>query len=172
MGVAAVALSSCSYNKFAEQEQVIKVEWAQVQTELQRRNDLIPPLVEMVKSYASHEPSVLQSAVDSRTRLAAARTPAETIQAANQQWTALARLLAVVENYPPLKADDSFNRLMEELAGTENRIAVERMRYNAFVQQYKQSRRKMTAALTALLFNFDDYPFFDVPATPRETPQS
>lgn len=172
MSLAAVSLSGCSYNKFAGQEQAIKAEWAQVQNDLQRRNDLIPPLVETVKSYAPHERSVLQSAVDSRTRLAAARTPSETIDAANQQSTALARLLAVVENYPPLTANDSFNRLMEELKGTEIRIAVGRMRYNAFVQQYNMSRRKMTGALTALLFNFHDYPFFEVSAAPREAPKS
>lgn len=175
MSLTAVSLSGCSYNKISGQDQAIKVEWAQVQNELQRRNDLIPPLVDALKSYAPHERSLLQSAVDSRTRLAAARTPAETIQAANEQSTALARLLAVVENYPPLKANDSFNRLTEELAGTEIRIAVERMRYNAFVQQYNLSRRHMTGALTALLFNFHDYPFFEVPAvpaTPHEAPKS
>lgn len=168
--LAAVALAGCSYNRLAEQDQGINAEWAQVQIELQRRNDLIPPLVEAVKSHAPHEGSVLQSAVASGVRLAAARTPTETIQAANQQSTALARLLAVVENYPALQANDSFNRLTEELAGSENRIAVERMRYNAFVQQYQQSQRNTAGALTALLFNFRDYPFFEVPAT-REAPK-
>ena len=171
MSLAAMSLSGCSYSKFVGQEEAVKAEWAQVQNELQRRNDLIPHLVETVKGYASHEQSVFQAVADSRARLAGARTRKETIAAANQQWTALARLLAVVENYPQLKANDSFNRLMDELAGTENRIAVERMRYNAQVQQYNTSRRQPPGVLTALLFNFPDYPFFEVPTTAREIPK-
>src|SRR3954454_8850327 len=123
---AAVALSGCSYNTFVGQEEAIKAQWAQVENQLQRRNDLIPNLVETVKGYATHEESVYKDIADSRSRLLSAKSPEETIQAANQQTTALGRLLAVVENYPQLRANEQFNRLMDELSGTENRIAVER----------------------------------------------
>jgi LemA protein len=173
MSVAAVSLSGCSHNDFVGQEKAVKAEWAQVQNELQRRNDLIPDLVEKVKGYAPHDQSVFQAVADSRARLAGARTPGETIAAANQQSTALEPLLAVVENYPQLKANDAFNRVRRELAAAETRVAIERMRYNARVQQYNTSRRQLRGVLTAILLNFQDYPFFlvEVPATSREVPK-
>src|ERR1700740_3405466 len=98
--LAALPLSGCSYNTFVGQETAIKAQWAQVENQLQRRNDLIPNLVETVKGYASHEESVYKDIADSRSRLLAAKTPDETIQAANQQTAALGRLLAIAENYP------------------------------------------------------------------------
>jgi LemA protein len=134
--IAAALLSGCSYNRFVAQEEAVKAQWAQVQNQLQRRNDLMPNLVETVKGYAAHEKEVFQAVADSRAKLAGAGSPADAIAAANQQSAALARLLAIAENYPQLKANESFNRLMDELAGTENRIAVERMRYNERVQEY------------------------------------
>ena len=121
--VLAVSFSGCSYNTFTTQEEAIKAQWGQVQNQLQRRNDLIPNLVETAKGFASHEESIYKDIADSRSKLLAAKSPEETIQAANQQTAALGRLLAVVENYPNLKANEQFNRLMDELAGTENRIA-------------------------------------------------
>src|SRR5690242_21873060 len=96
--------SGCSYNKFVAQEESVKAQWAQVQNQLQRRNDLIPNLVETVKGYASHEQEVFQQIAESRSKLSGAQTPAQTIEAANQQSAALARLLVIVENYPNLKA--------------------------------------------------------------------
>src|ERR671926_207396 len=92
----------------------------------------------------------------------------EAIKAANQQTTALGRLLAVVENYPQLKANEQFNRLMDELSGTENRIAVERMRYNERVQAYNTSRRQFPGNLTAKMFGFKEYPFFEAPPEARQ----
>ena len=167
----AMSLSGCSYNKFVSQEEAVKAQWAQVQNQLQRRNDLIPNLVETVKGYATHEESVYKDIADARSRLLAARSPEETIQAANQQTTALGRLLAVVENYPQLKANEQFNRLMDELSGTENRIAVERMRYNEAVQAYNTSRRQFPANITARLFGFKEYPFFEAPPEARQVPR-
>lgn len=169
--VMAVTLSGCSYNRFTSQEEAIKAQWSQVENQLQRRNDLIPNLVETVKGYASHEKQVFQAVADSRARLAGARTPEETIQAANQQTSALARLLAIVENYPQLKADAQFTRLMDELAGTENRIAVERMRYNERVQEYNTSRRQFPSNITAKLFGFKEYPYFQAPAEAKQLPK-
>jgi len=167
----AVGLSGCSYNRFVGQEEAIKTQWAQVENQLQRRNDLIPNLVETVKGYASHEQDVFQSVADSRARLAGAGSPAETIEAANAQSSALARLLAVVENYPQLKANEQFNRLMDELSGTENRIAVERMRYNERVQAYNTARRQFPSNITAGIFGFKEYPFFEVPDAAKEVPK-
>jgi LemA protein len=167
----AVALSGCSYNRFTSQEEAIKAQWSQVENQLQRRNDLIPNLVETVKGYASHEQQVFQNIAESRAKLAGARTPEQTIEAANQQTSALARLLVIAENYPQLKADAQFNRLMDELAGTENRIAVERMRYNERVQEYNTSRRQFPSNLTAKMFGFKEYPYFQAPPEAKQLPR-
>jgi LemA protein len=171
--VALVAAGSagCSYNTFVSQEVAIKAQWAQVENQLQRRNDLIPNLVETVKGFATHEESVYKDIADARSRLLAAKSPEETIAAANQQTSALGRLLAVVENYPQLKANEQFNRLMDELSGTENRIAVERMRYNEKVQEYDTKRRQFPANLTAKLFGFKEYPFFQAPPEAKQVPK-
>src|SRR4026209_220278 len=142
LAIAALPLTGCSYNKFVGQEEAIKSQWAQVENQLQRRNDLIPNLVETVKGYAQHEEGVFKEIAEARSRLLAAQSPEESIAAANQQTTAPGRLLAVAENYPQLRANEQFNRLMDELSGTDNRIAVERMRYNEKVQEYNTSRRQ------------------------------
>ena len=171
ISVAALPLTGCSYNKFVNQEEAIKGQWAQVENQLQRRNDLIPNLVETVKGYALHEESVYKDIADARSQLLSAKSPEESIAAANRQSSALGRLLAVVENYPQLKANEQFNRLMDELAGTENRLAVERMRYNERVQEYNTSRRQFPANVTAKLFGFKEYPFFQAPAEAKQVPK-
>jgi LemA protein len=171
LGFVALSLSGCSYNRFVSQEEAIKAQWAQVENQLQRRNDLIPNLVETVKGYATHEEGVFKDIADSRSRLLAAKSPDETIAAANQQTSALGRLLVVVENYPNLKANEQFNGLMDELSGTENRIAVERMRYNEKVQEYETSRRQFPGNLTAKLFGFKEYPFFTAPPEAKQVPK-
>ena len=168
---AALPLAGCSYNTFVTEEEAIKAQWAQVENQLQRRNDLIPNLVETVKGYAQHEEGVYKDIADARSRLLAAKSPEEEIAAANQQTSALGRLLAIVENYPQLKANEQFNRLMDELSGTENRLAVERMRYNERVQQYDTSRRRFPANLTARVFGFKEYPYFQAPAEAKQVPK-
>lgn len=167
----AASVSGCSYNQFVSQEEAIKAQWAQVENQLQRRNDLIPNLVESVKGYAAHEEGVFKDIAEARSRLLAAKSPEETIQAANQQSSALGRLLAVVESYPQLRANEQFNRLMDELSGTENRIATERMRYNERVQDYNTSRRQFPANVTASVFRFKEYPFFEAPAEAKQVPK-
>jgi LemA protein len=169
--IAAASLTGCSYNTFVSQEEAIKAQWAQVENQLQRRNDLIPNLVETVKGYAQHEESVFKDVADARSRLLAAKSPEETIAAANQQTSALGRLLAVSENYPQLRANEQFNRLMDELSGTENRIATERMRYNEAVQRYNTSRRQFPANLTAKMFGFKEYPLFQAPPEAKQVPK-
>src|SRR5688500_15239235 len=169
--VLAVLLSGCSYNKFTQQEEAIKAAWGEVQNQLLRRNDLIPNLVETVKGYAAQEKEIFTSIAESRSRLAGAKTPAETIEAANAQSSALSRLLVVVENYPQLKSDANFQRLMDELAGTENRIATERMRYNERVQEFNTLRRKFPSNVTAKVFGFKEYPYFEAPAAAQQLPK-
>ena len=174
---AAVGLSGCSYNRFVGQEEAIKTQWAQVENQLQRRNDLIPNLVETVKGYAQQERDVFGQIADARSKLSGAQSanpgvPTEQkIQAANEQSAALARLLVVVENYPQLRSNESFNRLMDELSGTENRIAVERMRYNERVQEYNVSRRKFPSNITAGIFGFKEYPLFNAPPEAERVPR-
>src|SRR2546423_4118138 len=168
---AALPLTGCSYNTFVGQEENVKAQWAQVENQLQRRNDLIPNLVETTKGFAQHEESVYKDIAAARSQLLAAKSPDETIAAANRQTSALGRLLAVVENYPQLKANEQFNRLMDELAGTENRLAVARQRYNEAVQQYNTSRRQFPANVTAKMFSFKDYPFFEAPPSATQVPK-
>ncbi|MFN2444963.1 MAG: LemA family protein [Vicinamibacterales bacterium] len=169
--MAGALASGCSYNRFVGQEEAIKTQWAQVENQLQRRNDLIPNLVETTKGFAQQERDVFGAIAESRAKLAGARTPEETIQAANEQSTALARLLVVVENYPELKSSQTFARLMDELAGTENRLSVERMRYNERVQEYNTARRQFPANVTAGIFGFKEYPLFQVPEAAKQLPK-
>src|SRR5436190_1431410 len=142
LAILAVSLSGCSYNTFTTQEEAIKGAWGEVQNQIQRRSDLIPNLVESVKGFAAHEEGIYKELADARAKLAGAKNPEETIAAANQQSAALSRLLVVVENYPNLKANEQFNRLMDELASTENRLTVARKRYNERIQEYNTSTKK------------------------------
>lgn len=176
LGVAALAVllglsSGCSYNRFTSQEEAIKGQWGQVENQLQRRNDLIPNLVETVKGYATQEREVFQAVADARARMAGATTPAERMAAANAESSALARLLVLVEAYPELKSNETFARLMDELAGTENRLATERMRYNERIQEYNSLRRRFPSNVTAALFGFEEYPYFDAPAGAEAAPR-
>ena len=167
----AVAASGCSYNTFVTQEESIKAQWAQVENQLQRRNDLIPNLVETTKGIAQQERDVFGQIAESRAKLAGATTPEQRMQAANEQSSALARLLVVVENYPDLKSNAQFSRLMDELAGTENRIAVERMRYNERVQEYNTQRRRFPSNVTAGIFGFKEHPLFNAPPEAEKVPK-
>ena len=171
----AMGLSGCSYNRFVGQEEAIKTQWGQVENQLQRRNDLIPNLVETVKGVAQQEKDVFGQIAESRSKLAGAQGTAgpteQKIEAANQQSSALARLLVVVENYPQLRSNEQFARLMDELSGTENRIAVERMRYNERVQEYNTSRRQFPSNVTAGIFGFKEYPLFNAPPEAERVPR-
>ena len=171
LALLALPLAGCGYNTFVAQEENVKAQWAQVQNQLQRRNDLIPNLVETTKGFAQHEESVYKDIADARSQLLSAKSPDETIAAANRQTSALGRLLAVVENYPQLKANEQFNRLMDELAGTENRLATARMRYNERIQEYNTSRRKFPGNVTAKMFGFKEYPYFEAPPSAQAAPK-
>jgi len=171
MVLALFSLAGCSYNSFTGQQEAIKGAWSEVENQLQRRNDLIPNLVSTVKGFAAQEKEILDRIAASRERLAGARTPSETIDAANEQSSALERLLLVVENYPQLKSNENFMRLMDELSGTENRIAVARGRYNEKVQAYNALRRRFPANITAKIFGFDEWKYFEAPTSAREVPK-
>src|SRR5208283_4432491 len=123
-------------NQMAIQREAVNAAWAQVDVVLQRRADLIPNLVETVKGYATQEQIVFGDIAKARAALIGAKTPSDKIAANGQLDSALSRLLVVVENYPQLKSNENFLRLQDELAGTENRIAIERRRYNEVVQDY------------------------------------
>ena len=173
----ALPLGGCSYNRFVGQEEAIKTQWAQVENQLQRRNDLVPNLVETVKGYAQQERDVFGQIAEARSKMSGAQSAApgvpteQKIQAANEQSAALARLLVIVENYPQLRSNETFNRLMDELSGTENRIAVERMRYNERVQEYNTLRRQFPSNITASLFGFREYPVFNAPPEAERVPR-
>jgi LemA protein len=165
------ATGGCSYNKFTAQEEAIKGQWGQVEVQLQRRHDLIPNLVETTKAFAQQEKDVYQSIADARAKMAGATTPAEKIAGANAESSALARLMVVVENYPQLKSNETFARLMDELAGTENRISSERGRYNARITEYNTTRRKFPSNITAGIFGFKEYPYFEAPSDSKAAPK-
>jgi LemA protein len=167
----AVTLSGCSYNRFTSQEEAIKTAQAEVQNQLQRRNDLIPNLVATVKGYANQERDIFIAIAESRSKMMAAKTPDEQIEAANAQTSALARLLAVVENYPQLKSDANFQTLMFELAGTENRLAVARQRYNDTARQYNTLRRSFPSNVTAKMFGFQEYKYYEAPPESQKLPK-
>ena len=169
--LAVILVSGCSYNTFTAKEESIKAQWSQVENQLKRRNDLVPNLVETVKGYAAQEVTVFQSIADARAKMGGAQTPSDRIAAANAETSALGRLFVVVENYPNLKSDAQFARLMDELANTENRLAVERMRYNDRVREYQTLRRQFPSNLTAKMFSFKEYPYFEAPADARAVPK-
>jgi LemA protein len=158
-------------NSFVAAEEGVNVQWAEVQNQLQRRYDLIPNLVETVKGYAAHEEEVFTAIADARAKLGGASTPAETQQAVNQMESALSRLLVVVENYPELKADKSFNDLMYELSGTENRIAVARARYNESVQSFNVKIRMFPASIVAGIKGLQAKTMFEATPAALEAPK-
>jgi LemA protein len=141
-------------NQLVTQREAINAQWSQVETVLQRRADLIPNLVETVKGFAKHETEVFGAIANARAAMAGARTPQEKIQANNQLEGALGRLLVVAENYPQLRSNENFLRLQDEIAGTENRIAVERRKYNEEVQRYNVSIERFPSNLVASMAGF------------------
>ena len=156
-------------NKLVTAQEGTKAAWSQVESQLQRRYDLIPNLVETVKGYAKHENEVLTEVTRARASVGSAGTTEEKITANNQLTSALSRLLVVTERYPDLKANQNFLALQDELAGTENRIAVERKRYNEVAQAYNTMRRKIPYSMMAA--GFDEAPYFKVAEVAKEAPK-
>lgn len=170
--VAVLAFSAIgAYNKMVVLEQEIDGAWAQVNTQLQRRYDLIPNLVNTVKGYAAHEQEAIQAVTSARAAMLGAQTPAEQQQAAASLEGALGRLLVVVENYPELKADTVFVGLMDELAGTENRIAQHRMLFNDEVKAYNTYIARFPNVLWAKLFGHSARVYFETTDAAQLAPQ-
>ncbi len=170
LALLALASSGCGYNQLVSRSEAVDAGWSEVQNQLQRRNDLIPNLVNTVKGFAAQEQNVLVRVTEARSRVAGAGTPAETMEASNQLSSALSRLLVVVEKYPELKSDRNFIQLQDELAGTENRLAVARNRYNDAVREYNTTAKRFPTVLIAKLFGFAEKTYFEAPETAREVP--
>ena len=160
-----------TYNTLVTMDESVKGAWAQVENQLQRRYDLIPNYVETVKGYAKHEKEVFVEVTEARSKVAGATTVNDKIQANSELSSALGRLLVVVERYPELKANENFIRLQDELAGTENRIAVERRRFNEIVRDYNIKIRSFPTNIIAGMFGFEKATFFEVPKERQEAPK-
>jgi LemA protein len=149
------------YNSFVRQNEAVNAQWAQVESQYQRRFDLVPNLVASVQGAMKQEQAVFTAIADARTRYAGATTPDQKAAAATDVEGALARLLVVMENYPQLTSIDTVQSLMAELSGTENRVAVERMRYNEAVQAYNVSAKTFPGSLVAGMFGFAPRTMFE-----------
>jgi LemA protein len=160
-----------AYNGLVTRNEQVDSAWAQVQNVLQRRGDLIPNLVETVKGYAAHEKEVFETVAEARGRLAGAATPAEAAAANAGLTSALGRLLAIAENYPQLKANQNFIRLQDELAGSENRIATERMRYNETVRLFNTGLKRFPTLFIARLFGFAERDYFEASSESQAAPK-
>ena len=163
-------LGGCGYNALQQNDEQIKAGWAEVLNQYQRRADLVPNLVNVVKGYAAHEKEVLTQVTEARARVGTVQATPELLNdpqafskfqtAQGELSSALSRLLAVAENYPQLKADGLFRDLQAQLEGTENRITVARNRYIQAVQEYNVTVRSFPSNLTAKLFGFQVKPSF------------
>lgn len=160
-----------SYNRLIAAQQAVSNQWAQVDNQLKRRNDLIGNLVETVKGTATQEQVVFGEIADARAKMAGARTPDQTIAAGQAMDGALGRLLVVVENYPQLKSNEAFLGLMDEIAGTENRLATERKRYNDVVRDYNVMIKVFPTNLYAGALGFKEATYYQVPETERAVPK-
>jgi len=174
VGIAVVIGGVCvsGYNSLVNFDESINAAWSQIDNVLQRRNDLIPNLVNTVKGYAKHEKDIFENVANARAALAGARTIDEKVKASTGLDSALGRLIAIAENYPQLKADENFRALMDELAGTENRISVERRKYNEVVQAYNITVRRFPSNIIAGMAGFKiKEVYFKADEKAKEVPQ-
>ncbi len=164
-----------NYNRLVTGNETVRQRLAQVDNQLQRRNDLIGNLVETVKGTATQEQAVFGDIAAARAKMAGATTSAQRLEAGRAMDDALGpglgRLLVVVENYPQLRSNEAFMQLMDELAGTENRLAVERMRYNQEVQSFNVLVKRFPTNLYAAAFHFSAAPYYQIPEAARSVPK-
>lgn len=170
IAVVAVWLVS-GYNGLVQMDETVNNQLAQVQTQLQRRNDLIPNLVSTVKGYAAHEQEAINAVSDARAKLGGARTVEDMSKADGELSSALSRLLMITENYPNLKADQNFRALQDELAGTENRIAVARKDYNDVVRGYNAKVRTFPTSIYAGMLGFQQKAYFQADESAQAAPK-
>ena len=150
-----------THNRLVQANEDVDNQWAQVESQYQRRFDLIPNLVESVKGAMSQEKEVFSNIAEARTRYSSAETSSEKAEAATQVESALARLLVVIENYPELKSLETVDTLMSQLEGTENRISVERQRYNDEVKKYNADMKTIPTKWIASMFGFEEKAYFE-----------
>lgn len=160
-----------SYNSLVQLDEQVNGQWAQVENQLKRRSDLIPNLVNTVKGFAAQEQEVLIGVTEARSRLQTASTPQQLAEANSELTTALSRLNVVVERYPELKSNENFIRLQDELAGTENRIAVARRDYNEAARVYNSRIRRFPTNIVASMFGFEKREYFEVNEEDKEVPE-
>ncbi|MBT2571909.1 LemA family protein [Planococcus sp. ISL-110] len=160
-----------SYNGFVQLEEDVNQSYAQIENQLQRRLDLIPNLVETVKGFADQEQSVIDSVTDARSNLAGAESVSEQAEADAELSGALSRLLVVVENYPEIRSSENFQQLSDELAGTENRIAVARQDYNGTVSEFNRKARSFPGNMIAGIFGFEEKEYFEADPDASEAPE-
>ncbi|MDQ0430289.1 LemA protein [Planomicrobium stackebrandtii] len=160
-----------SYNGFVQLEEDVNQSYAQIDNQLQRRLDLIPNLVETVRGFADQEQSVIDSVTEARSNLAGAEGVSEQAEADAELSGALSRLLVVVENYPEIRSSENFQQLSDELAGTENRIAVARQDYNNTVSEFNRKARSFPGNMIAGVFGFDEKEYFEADADASEAPE-
>lgn len=160
-----------AYNSFIIKNEQITGQWAQVENQYQRRFDLIPNIVNTVKGVAKQEQTVFGQIAEARTRYAGAATPDEKAAAASQVESALGRLLVIAENYPVLQSSQAYRDLIVSLEGTENRIAVERMKYNDLVRSFNTSVQRFPTSLLAKLFGFGPHAYFEASTAASTPPQ-
>jgi len=160
-----------SYNSLVKADESINGQWAQVETQYQRRFDLIPNLVNSVKGIMNQEKEVFENLANARTHYAGAQTPESKVQAANEVESSLARLLVVVENYPQLKSSENVQTLMVQLEGTENRISVERNRYNDEVRDFDTMIKRFPKNVVASMFGFSEREYFQAAIGADQAPQ-
>lgn len=159
------------YNNLVTKTQAVDGQWAQVETQYQRRFDLIPNLVNSVEGMMKQEQKVFGDIAEARTRYSGAATIEEKVKAATELESALGRLLVIMENYPELRSAENVTQLMDELAGTENRISVERRRFNDLVRDYNTTIKKFPANLIAGTFGFNERSFFEAAEGAEQTPE-
>jgi LemA protein len=160
-----------NYNGLVTAKTEVETKWAQVDNQLQRRGDLIVNLVETVKGAAGQEQAVFGDIAQARAQMAGARTPEAGVAAAQGMDSAIGRLLVVIENYPQLRSMETFQQLMDEISGTENRIATERMRYNDTVRDYNIRVRAFPSNLFAGAFGFREATMYPVPESSKAAPK-
>lgn len=160
-----------SYNSFVKLSQEVDKQYAVIESKLQRRYDLIPNLVETVKGHMAHEQEVFGQIAEARAKMAGGATSDERLEGMSQMESAFSRLLVVMENYPDLKAQESVNNLMVELAGTENRISVERDLYNGVVEKYNNKVKSFPAVLMAGMFGYEERPYFKASPNAGDAPK-
>jgi LemA protein len=159
------------YNAFITQGEQITAQWAQVENQYQRRFDLIPNIVNTVKGVAKQEQTVFSEIAEARTRYSGATTPDQKAQAATQVESSLGRLLAVAENYPVLQSSQAYRDLIVSLEGTENRITVERQKYNDLVRIFDTNVKTFPTSMVAKMFGVTERAYFDVPAANQMAPK-